>query len=446
MASFLLHRVSVIKQLEASRLFSPAEYREESRVPRIWPFPLLHFLTVGWKQGFNPSRLFDTDFYLRRYRDVSGSGANPLVHYVLHGKQEGRLATQSGAIFRTELHPELAPLPIFAVPGEAGSRLTVVIDDHTPTLLGLGFVPLVALATRVALEAGWGLRLLIRSTTIPTAAISDAVKHTMPVKRPLLEIARRVPGHTDDVEALEGEYWWATSISSFESLRSLVPAAQLTWILTANESTRQSAGELRLRVTQALSNRHSSTISLGGLSLTPEGSHFSVDSLPTLLGVTPSESTPKVLGIVADGSSPESLVSRSVAAIDEALARGLIDTSEWMPRFIGLDARPITLMGSIVAEQQPCTTPAEWTDGLSGADALVVIRAGTEGNWIADEAASAGIPIVDLNAERSTAVAGDIGEVAQAITAVTTATAAKPVSVTWDSVVTGVLRHMGASA
>ena len=429
-----------------SGLFDSSFYRRLALDSWVWPSAVLHYLLVGWKRGLNPSHLFDTEFYVNRYRDVRGSDANPLMHYVLHGEQEGRLATQSGAIFRTELHPELAPLPIFAVPGEAGSRLTVVIDDHTPKLLGLGYVPLVALATRVALEADWGLRLLIRSTTIPTAAISDAVKHTMPVKRPLLEIARRVPGHTDDVEALEGEYWWATSISSFESLRSLVPAAQLTWILSANEAARHSAGELRLRVTQALGDRHSSTISLGGLSVTPEGSHISVDSLPALLGVTPSESTPKVLGIVADGTSPESLVSRSVAAIDEAVARGLIDPSEWIPRFIGLDARPITLIGSIVAEQQPCTAPAEWTDALSGADALVVLRAGTEGTWIADEAASAGIPIVDLNAETSAAFSGDIAELAQAISQATSAAAATPVSVTWDSVVTRVLRHMGATA
>ncbi len=428
-----------------SGLFDAGFYRRSAPDSWVWPSAVLHYLLVGWKRGLNPSRVFDTNFYLGRYRDVRGSDANPLMHYVLHGEEEGRLATQSGAIFRTELHPELAPLPIFAVPGEERSRLTVVIDDHTPKLLGVGYVPLVALATRAALAAGWGLRLLIRSTTIRTRDISDAVKQAMPDKRPLLEIARREPGHTDDVEALDGEYWWASSISSFESLRTLVPAAQLTWIVSADEAALHQAGELRLRVTAALNDRNTSTIALGGIGLATDGQHISVDALPVLLGVTPSSSSTKTLGIVADASSPESLVSRSVAAIDEALARGLFDNIEWEPHFIGLDARPITLMGSVVATQSACGTPEEWADALSHADALVVLRAGTEGAWTAREAASAGIPTQDLTPE-SDAMTSDIADLATSITRVTSQKPAKPVSVTWDAVVKRVLRHMGASA
>jgi hypothetical protein len=170
-----------------------------------------------------------------------------------------------------------------------------------------------------------------------------------------------------------------------------------------------------------------------------------VDALPTLLGVTPSSSSAKTLGIVADASSPESLVSRSVAAIDEALAQGLVDNSDWEPHFIGLDARPITLMGSVVARQSNCASPEEWADALSRADALVVLRAGTEGTWIAHEAASAGIPTQDLT-PGSAAMTSDIAELATSIAEVTSKKPAKPVSVTWDAVVKRVLRHMGATA
>ena len=428
-----------------SGLFDRRFYRRSAPDSWLWPSAVLHYLLVGWKRGLNPSRVFDTDFYRARYRDVRGSDANPLMHYVLHGEEEGRLATQSGAIFRTELHPELAPLPIFAVPGDERSRLTVVIDDHTPKLLGLGYVPLVALATRVALDGGLGLRLLIRSTAIPTREVSDAVKQAMPDKRPLLEIARREPGHTDDVDALEGEFWWASSISSFESLKNLVPPSQLTWIVSADEVARHQAGELRLRVTAALADRNVTTVSLGGLSLDAKGPHISVDAVPALLGVTPSASKTKTLGIVADQRSPESLVSRSVAAIDEALARGLVDHSDWQPHFIGLDARPITLIGSVVAGQSPCQSPEEWADALSNADALVVLRAGTEGPWIAHEAASAGIPTKDITGE-SGVLGGDIANLASAIAEITSDKPTKPASVTWDAVVSRVLRHMGASA
>ena len=51
---------------------------------------LHHFVTNGWKNGFNPSPLFDTSWYLENNQDVAESGKNPLVHYILYGYFEGR--------------------------------------------------------------------------------------------------------------------------------------------------------------------------------------------------------------------------------------------------------------------------------------------------------------------------------------------------------------------
>ena len=50
--------------------------------------PLGHFLSDGWREKRNPSRDFDTNFYLTSNPDVLASGVNPLVHYVLHGKEQ----------------------------------------------------------------------------------------------------------------------------------------------------------------------------------------------------------------------------------------------------------------------------------------------------------------------------------------------------------------------
>lgn len=52
--------------------------------------PLRHFLTIGWKEGRNPSPRFNVDFYLQNNPDVMSSGINPVVHYIRHGKAEGR--------------------------------------------------------------------------------------------------------------------------------------------------------------------------------------------------------------------------------------------------------------------------------------------------------------------------------------------------------------------
>ena len=41
--------------------------------------------------GLNPSPNFDSLWYLENNDDVKKSGMNPFVHYILHGRKEGRL-------------------------------------------------------------------------------------------------------------------------------------------------------------------------------------------------------------------------------------------------------------------------------------------------------------------------------------------------------------------
>jgi glycosyltransferase involved in cell wall biosynthesis len=56
--------------------------------------PFQHYMTIGWKEGRNPSRDFDTRFYLKNEGDIREAGINPFRHYVLHGKREGRRGIQ----------------------------------------------------------------------------------------------------------------------------------------------------------------------------------------------------------------------------------------------------------------------------------------------------------------------------------------------------------------
>jgi len=52
-------------------------------------------LYISWMERKRiPSTKFDGNYYLRRYPDVKRSNVNPLVHYVLHGKTEGRFPNQ----------------------------------------------------------------------------------------------------------------------------------------------------------------------------------------------------------------------------------------------------------------------------------------------------------------------------------------------------------------
>lgn len=53
--------------------------------------PVEHYFDFGWKEGRNPSAIFDTLFYLESNPDVASSGLNPLWHFIAYGLKEGRL-------------------------------------------------------------------------------------------------------------------------------------------------------------------------------------------------------------------------------------------------------------------------------------------------------------------------------------------------------------------
>lgn len=49
-----------------------------------------HYLIEGAAAGYFPNEWFDTDWYRKNYEDVADSGLNPFVHYIQHGRIEGR--------------------------------------------------------------------------------------------------------------------------------------------------------------------------------------------------------------------------------------------------------------------------------------------------------------------------------------------------------------------
>lgn len=51
---------------------------------------LEYFILNGENEDKNPSEFFNVNFYLDSYDDVKKAGINPLIHYILFGKAEGR--------------------------------------------------------------------------------------------------------------------------------------------------------------------------------------------------------------------------------------------------------------------------------------------------------------------------------------------------------------------
>ncbi|ROQ20059.1 glycosyl transferase family 2 [Marinimicrobium koreense] len=52
--------------------------------------PALHYLRVGGFEGKDPGPDFDSDWYLNTNPDVKAAGVNPLYHYILFGRSDGR--------------------------------------------------------------------------------------------------------------------------------------------------------------------------------------------------------------------------------------------------------------------------------------------------------------------------------------------------------------------
>ena len=98
--------------------------------------PLTQYLTVGWKEGYNPNPWFNTDYYLNQNPDVAAAGVNPLVHYEQFGWQEGR---DPSVLFSTDgylaANPDVAaagmdPLEHYLDYGQYEGRQPVAATPH----------------------------------------------------------------------------------------------------------------------------------------------------------------------------------------------------------------------------------------------------------------------------------------------------------------------------
>lgn len=97
-----------------------------------------HYLDKGWREGVNPSSDFDGNRYLDRHRDVKEAGVNPLVHYLRHGRDEGREVFPASTVKATEGRASTAhePEPMQAWPW---TRLDALqLNTSAPETLWIG--------------------------------------------------------------------------------------------------------------------------------------------------------------------------------------------------------------------------------------------------------------------------------------------------------------------
>ena len=82
--------------IEASELFDAAWYAAAHPEIPEGMTPAEHYLAVGAAAGHDPGPAFGTTDYLDANPDIGQAGVNPLVHYLRHGREEGRAARPGG--------------------------------------------------------------------------------------------------------------------------------------------------------------------------------------------------------------------------------------------------------------------------------------------------------------------------------------------------------------
>ncbi|UIP27213.1 hypothetical protein [Photobacterium sp. TLY01] len=79
--------------IKESGLFDADFYRRkygiENRID-----PINHYLETGVSLRYDPSKYFSTKYYLENNDDVLNSGLNPFYHYIVYGKNEGRVCSR----------------------------------------------------------------------------------------------------------------------------------------------------------------------------------------------------------------------------------------------------------------------------------------------------------------------------------------------------------------
>ena len=85
-----------IQELLDTPLFDARWYAKTHKVSAEPISAARHYLRVGGSKGLPASRAFDGAQYLNANSDVAAAGGAPLLHYLRHGKSEGRRAFRHG--------------------------------------------------------------------------------------------------------------------------------------------------------------------------------------------------------------------------------------------------------------------------------------------------------------------------------------------------------------
>jgi glycosyltransferase involved in cell wall biosynthesis len=110
-ASPLLSPLRWWRQKRAQQIIARSDYfdlewylNRYAKVMKRETNPVLHYLMQSVAKGLDPSPRFSNKFYLEYHPDVKISGMNPLLHFEMYGRNEGRLISPAKKIQPADEH------------------------------------------------------------------------------------------------------------------------------------------------------------------------------------------------------------------------------------------------------------------------------------------------------------------------------------------------------
>lgn len=354
----------IYRTIEGSALFDRSWYRANAMAAHEKLMdPLWHYLDIGWKKGSNPSVFFDTNYYLLANPDVKDLGLNPLFHYLKYGVGEQRHPTQTGLQALHDMYGPSAPLRLLPVPKPSTPRATLVIDDFTPRDSHYPYGRVLAAAVNLAAINDCRLRVLDRRTSPDYLPVADLSRHTgvnLPRGWEVSRIALSPRYH--EVALGPEEIVIASSFSSDQALSS-VPASRRHYIVSdweprlygdslegiqANEAL--TASESTRHVVAAVPNKPQSKKESPQWRMT---ANFASDAHP------PRTQKKLTLGVDVDLLASGQMMAPSLAGLESALKKGVIDPEKVTIVLFGALPRPVNLLGSVVPEIRHWSTLKE---------------------------------------------------------------------------------------
>ena len=180
--------------------------------------PLLHFLTIGWIEGRDPSPDFSVRYYLMRNKDVCKARLNPFVHYCKHGSKE-RWRDSAGVAEAAVLEAFATNETLLATIREATAlEPMITFPDNRRT------VNIPVRMCRDLMQAAGDLRFAMRGRTyshvvlVPHIRMSGAARVSAIFSRILAEIAReRVLVVCTDGSDTEYRHWFGENCDIFDA-------------------------------------------------------------------------------------------------------------------------------------------------------------------------------------------------------------------------------------